>query len=192
MSEKADTYNLILDVAQHLVQERGFNAFSYKDISQALGIKNASIHYHFPGKTDLGVALVRRYRNRLHQVLSQLQQQPQGAPQMLEVYLVGYRTVVHEDGRICLCAALAADLNTLPESIQTEVAAFFQLNQDWLSRVMEQGSESGQLKFSGSPQHAAEVFLATLEGGMLLARSYRDMGRFEQIGRLAIQGLLAQ
>ncbi|WP_034339374.1 TetR/AcrR family transcriptional regulator [Deinococcus misasensis] len=190
MSEKADTYNRILDVAQHLVQERGFNGFSYANISQTLGIKNASIHYHFPGKIDLGVALVRRYRQRLQHLLSHLQAQDIPAPALLESYLVGYRNVVHEDGRICLCAVLAGELNTLPESIKAEVEAFFQLNQDWLTKVIQDGMMKGQLKSSGSPDHAAEVFLATLEGGMLLSRSYADMGRFEQIGRRAIHLML--
>lgn len=190
MSEKVDTYNRILDVAQHLVQERGFNGFSYANISQTLGIKNASIHYHFPGKIDLGVALVRRYRQRLQHLLSHLQAQDIPAPALLESYLVGYRNVVHEDGRICLCAVLAGELNTLPENIKAEVEAFFQLNQDWLTKVIQDGMMKGQLKSSGSPDHAAEVFLATLEGGMLLSRSYADMGRFEQIGRRAIHLML--
>ncbi|GGJ42687.1 TetR/AcrR family transcriptional regulator [Deinococcus roseus] len=190
MTEKADTQQRILDIAQHLVQERGFNAFSYADIGQALGIKNASIHYHFPSKTDLGVAMVRRYRERLEGHLSQFQTGEFPAASALENYLVGYRTVVHADGRICLCAALAADYITLPEAIQQEVRAFFQLNEDWLSHVFTKGLEKQELRLTSTPQEAAAVFLATLEGGMLLARSYGDMSRFETIGRQAIQAVL--
>jgi len=45
-----------VDLAEALIQSRGYSAFSYQDISDRLGIRKASIHYHFPSKTDLGVA----------------------------------------------------------------------------------------------------------------------------------------
>jgi len=48
----------ILDLAETLIQTRGYSAFSYQDIADSLGIRKASIHYHFPSKTDLGIAVV--------------------------------------------------------------------------------------------------------------------------------------
>jgi len=50
----SDTAERILDIAQDLIQRRGFNAFSYHDIAAPMGIRKASIHYHFPSKADLG------------------------------------------------------------------------------------------------------------------------------------------
>src|SRR4051794_36242328 len=58
------TSDLILDVAQELLQTRGYNAISYQDIADRIGIRKASIHHHFPNKSDLAQALVRRYRQR--------------------------------------------------------------------------------------------------------------------------------
>ena len=52
------TANRILDVAERLVQLRGYNAFSYADVAKAVGIRKASLHYHFATKGDLGLALV--------------------------------------------------------------------------------------------------------------------------------------
>ena len=46
-----------MDSAQHLVQTRGYHAFSYADIAEEVGSRKASIHYYFPSKTDLGKAL---------------------------------------------------------------------------------------------------------------------------------------
>jgi len=63
-ANKPDTRKLILDTAEELLLTRSFSAFSYSNIASALGVKNAAIHYHFPSKTDLGVALVARFRRR--------------------------------------------------------------------------------------------------------------------------------
>ena len=45
--------------------QRGLNGFSYRDISEPMGVKNAAIHYHFPNKMDLVKALI----DENHQVL---------------------------------------------------------------------------------------------------------------------------
>lgn len=58
----SDKKNEILDCAQTLIQKRGYNGFSYADISSTVGIRKASIHHHFSTKVDLAVAVVERYR----------------------------------------------------------------------------------------------------------------------------------
>ena len=63
-TEAADTRSRILDVAERLVQTRGFNGFSYADIAAELQISKASLHYHFPSKAELGEALIGRYAAR--------------------------------------------------------------------------------------------------------------------------------
>jgi TetR/AcrR family transcriptional repressor of nem operon len=62
----------ILDVAQRLIQTRGYNGFSYKDVVAALGIRTASIHYHFATKADLGVALASRHRRHFQEELERI------------------------------------------------------------------------------------------------------------------------
>src|SRR6185295_2042375 len=59
--QRSETAEQILDLAETLIQTRGYSAFSYQDIADSLGIRKASIHYHFPSKTDLGIAVVDRY-----------------------------------------------------------------------------------------------------------------------------------
>ncbi len=60
MANPKDTKTEILDLAENLLLDRGFNGFSYADISSALGVKNAAIHYFFPTKSDLGIAVIQR------------------------------------------------------------------------------------------------------------------------------------
>ncbi|WP_043801464.1 TetR/AcrR family transcriptional regulator [Deinococcus gobiensis] len=191
LTEKGDTAAQILDVAQELVQLRGFNAVSYSDISRRLGIRNASVHYHFPAKTDLGVALVRRYRERLETHLAAISARGLPLPERLEAYLLAYREVVHPDGRICLCTVLANDYNTLPPAMQGEVAQFFETNRRWLAAALAEGQESGEMKTLQSPEQSAAALLAGLEGAMLLARASGDTAQFEPLARVLLQQLRA-
>ena len=63
-STETGTADRILDIAERLVQVRGFNGFSYADVAAELGMTKASLHYHFPGKAELGRALIVRYTER--------------------------------------------------------------------------------------------------------------------------------
>ncbi|MGD0811101.1 MAG: helix-turn-helix domain-containing protein, partial [Acidimicrobiales bacterium] len=60
----SSTASDILDAAERLVQSRGFNGFSYADVSSELGITKAALHYHFAGKAELGESLISRYNER--------------------------------------------------------------------------------------------------------------------------------
>lgn len=173
------TAHRILDIAQRLVQLRGFNAFSFTDIAKELGLKDASIHYHYPNKAALGQAVVKRYREHFAAQLSAIGQGALGPAGQLERYVQLYRDVVAQDGRICLCGMLASELLTLPEEVQAEVRAFFAESEAWLTPVFERGRQEGDLVFAGSADVEAQAFLAALEGAMLLARSHGDATRFE-------------
>ena len=48
-SEKASK---ILLVACSVIMERGYNGFSFRDVAAEVGIKSATIHYHFPTKAE--------------------------------------------------------------------------------------------------------------------------------------------
>src|SRR5437764_5137295 len=104
----ADTAARILDVAERLVQSRGFNGFSYADVAAELGITKASLHYHFPGKAELGEALIGRYAGRFADALEQIDRRGGDAHAKLEAYAGVYAEVLRAR-RMCLCGMLAAD-----------------------------------------------------------------------------------
>jgi TetR/AcrR family transcriptional regulator, transcriptional repressor for nem operon len=109
-----DTASRILDVAERLVQSRGFNGFSYADVASEIGISKASLHYHFPGKAELGEALIGRYASRFGEALEEIDRRGGGAPAKLDAYARIYADVLRER-RMCLCGMLAADYDTLPK-----------------------------------------------------------------------------
>jgi TetR/AcrR family transcriptional repressor of nem operon len=174
----ADTAARILDSAERLVQSRGFNGFSYADVAAELGVTKASLHYHFPGKAELGEALIGRYAARFAEALEEIDAGGGDAPAKLAAYARIYGDVLR-DKRMCLCGMLAADYDTLPEPMRDAVLHFFDANEGWLTNVLKQGQAEGSIHLDGSPGDAAHALVGGLEGALLIARPYGEVARFE-------------
>jgi TetR/AcrR family transcriptional repressor of nem operon len=170
--QQVDTRQRILDVAERLVQSRGFKGFSYADVAAELGITKASLHYHFPGKAELGEALIVRYGARFMDALEELDGRG-----------------VLRGKRMCLCGILAAEYETLPPPMRAAVVRFFDENEVWLARVLAQGRSDATLSFDGSPSEAAQAIISGLEGAMLVARPYDDLARFQSAAARLLSGL---
>src|SRR5258707_10175034 len=174
---RPDTSQRILDIAERLVQTRGYNGFSYADIAEAMRITKASLHYHFPAKADLGARLIERYERNFLAALAKIDQQAGNAPEKLRRYAAIYEDVL-SDNRMCLCGMLAAEFGTLPKPMKDEMRHYFDANERWLAGVLQQGRKETTLKFQRSAAEVAQSLVGALECAMMLARSYADVGRF--------------
>ena len=188
-SGRPATASAILDVAQRLVQTRGYNGFSYADIAADLDITKAALHYHFATKAQLGEALVARYETSFGDLLVAIDTNSADAGERLAGYVDVYRDVL-QDQRICLCGMLAAEYQTLPDGMQAAVARFFAMNEVWLERVLEDGRAAGTLAFAGSGRDTGRLFMAGLEGALLLSRASQDVARFDATAAALVAGVL--
>jgi len=182
------TAQRILDVAERLVQRRGYNGFSYADVADELGITKASLHYHFASKAELGEALIERYSARFMDALQALDAAPSQPSAKLEAYAALYADVLREQ-RMCLCGMLAAEYQTLPPAMRAGVLRFLDDNTSWLADVLSDGRTQGTLSFDGAPVDAARAVLAGLQGAMLVARPYSDLTRFQAVAAQTLAGL---
>jgi TetR/AcrR family transcriptional repressor of nem operon len=189
--DDGDTASRILDSAESLVQIRGFNGFSYADVAGELSLTTASLHYHFPGKAELGRALITRYARRFNTALAGIDDAGGAAPAKLRAYARLYGDVLR-DHRMCLCGMLAAEYQTLPAPMRDAVIGFFDENETWVEGVLAQGREAGALAFAGEPREAAQLIVSALEGAMLVARPYGDAGRFETAARRLLAGFTVE
>ncbi len=183
-----NTAQRILDSAERLVQERGFNSFSYADVAGELGITTASLHYHFRSKAELGHALIIRYSERFALGLEAIDQDGPDARSRLEAYAGLYADVLR-DNRMCLCGILAAEYPTLPEPMRGAVIDFFEANRAWLAGLLTDGQADHTLTVTDSVDDVAQNIIATLEGAMLVARPYGDLARFDASSRQLLAGL---
>ena len=84
---------------------------------------------------------------------------------------------------------LAAEYETLPDPIRDAVISFLDENELWLEHVLERGRETGALRFEGPASEPAQSHLSGLEGAMLVARPYGELGRFELAAARTLAGL---
>lgn len=180
--QRSETRDQILDLAETLIQTRGYSAFSYQDIADALGIRKASIHYHFPSKSDLGVAVVNRYIDRFDTALTQVAgDETQSSMAMLELYTQPYLEFARAPDRVCLCGAMAGEMLALPPELRARVEHFFKTHQAWLTRQLKRGASRGEFDLPAPPAKVARSIFAALQGALLVKRATGDMAQINDV-----------
>ena len=164
-----DTRAELLQEAETLIRGRGYSGFSYADLSTVVGIRKASIHHHFPTKIDLAVALLHAYRARYAAGLDAIVAASNDGVARIDAYAAFYLQGV-EKGLGCLCAALAAELDSLPAGLRADLAAFFESHVTWLEGVLRQGKANGTIRADVHAPTTARMIIATLEGALMMER----------------------
>jgi TetR/AcrR family transcriptional repressor of nem operon len=179
MSSFSTTADDILRCARSLIIKGGYNSFSYADISDVVGIRKASIHHHFPAKSDLVRAVVAQYRQEAAAALAALESHIPDPLEQLRAYVGYWETCISDASHpFCVCALLAGEIPVLPEDVVVEVRAHFRQLSDWLTAVFERGAAEGSVKLTGTARETAETFMATVHGAMLSARAYGNAAAF--------------
>ncbi|MGR2704758.1 TetR/AcrR family transcriptional regulator [Vibrio campbellii] len=169
MKELSPTAAKIADLAESYIQSRGFNGFSFRDIQNELGIKTASIHYHFKTKQDLAEAVFERYLANYETALIQIESQPSSAEEKIEA-LADIFIGVREQDKLCLCGMYASDFYSLADSLEGLLSRFVQTNEQWLQKIIDQGAENGEFDLRVESAQVARLIFVALEGSMLLSQ----------------------
>jgi TetR/AcrR family transcriptional regulator, transcriptional repressor for nem operon len=161
------TAQRLMDLAEDHIRDSGYGGFSFRDLAAEIGIKSASVHHHFPTKATMAAAVARRYGDRfLASVARQSNENPEDA---IAAYRSAFRAAFDRDGRMCLCGVLGAEAGALTPEVADVILSFF-------CRCIEDLSQR-----IGGPRAKARAFhvMATLEGGMMLARAYGNIEAFD-------------
>ena len=176
------TADRILDAGQELIQTGGFSAMSFQDIASEVGIRKPSIIHHFPTKAELGVAIIRRYRDTFAAQLQQISEEPaKSSWDALEFYFSPYLFLASTSDKVCLCGALAGEIPVLPEVMRVEVKQFIEAHQRWLEEILREGVERGELVLIDSPKSLSRVIFNSLQGSLLVRRSTGDVSQLKEI-----------
>ncbi|APR35141.1 TetR/AcrR family transcriptional regulator [Paraburkholderia sp. SOS3] len=183
MDTTATVREQILDHAITLMMLHGYNGFSYRDLSELVGVKTSSIHYYFPSKEDLVLEAVNEYSDEIFGLLRSVDASLPADAKLARYTKLFGRTLGDGD-QICLCGMLAADIGSLPDNIRAAVQAFFKANESWLAKVLAQGIKERTLAVNGKPESAARTLFAAYQGSVLSSRLFQTKSRLEEVEAL--------
>jgi len=167
----------ILAAAKRAAQAHGYNGLNFRELAAEVGIKAASIYYHFPSKADLGAAVARRYWEDTAAGLESMQAETPDPLHCLRRYPEVFRRSLETDNRMCLCSFMAAEVDDLPESVKQEVRLFADVNVAWLGRALSAAAVVGAEK----NQQRARAIFAAVAGAQLMARSRADISLYDAL-----------
>lgn len=163
------TRERILELGEELILNKGYNGFSYQDISNVLGIKNAAVHYYFPTKENLGVSILKTNTQRFDEMVENMQSRNFDEWHQLEAFMKIYLKSNREN-KICLIGSLGTDINTLSDPMKNELQKMVGRILEWLEIILEDGRKKGLFSFTPPAHDQALQLLSSLVAGLQLAR----------------------
>ena len=175
MTEKLNMRERILIAAEKRVRASGFTEMSFRDVASDVGIKSASVHYHFPTKADLGNALIEAYTARFNASLEEID--TTHSKKALQSFISLYDQALVLNESICLCAILGAESIGLPKEMSSRTEKFFSMNIKWLQKI------------DGIDEALASVIVAALEGAMIIASTSDDREFFRTVSQKILMAI---
>ena len=180
------TREQIIELTDTLIRDYGYNAISFYDIAQKLKIKNASIHYHFPTKSDLGIALLERHTQRLRELTESAKAKDS------KVKIKSFWSIydaIHHEGRVCLVGSLATDLKTIEPKMAKALKIFANEILEWVTAMLKEGKENKTFTFPETPRTKALMIISNMLAAVQLSRLTGDSD-FQIIRETVLSGLL--
>ena len=164
-----DRKGQIIQIATNLIKEYGYDSFSYKDLSEAVGITKATLHHHFAKKEDLGIAVLQTIKDQLT-YLEEKTFEIDNSSERLEFMFARLRdTVASKD--ICPISSMQAEYNVIPDALKTMISEISGIEIRLLTRILEAGQNDGSFNFQGVAGDKALMLMTSYKGAIMYARA---------------------
>ena len=176
-----DTRRRIVESAMELFWLKGFGSTSIADILSRSQVNSGSLYYFFPGKQDLLIAVLEAYRDGIGPML--LEPAWAGIEDPIDKLfaLMGSyrRAIVESDCEYgCPIGSIALELHEPDPAVRLLLAANFDA---WVGAVEQcLGEAAHRFPPETDLRATAELALNVMEGGVMQARTYRDVAYFDR------------
>lgn len=177
----SDTRQRILMAAMELFWEKGYNSTSVSDILSRSQVHSGSLYHFYPGKQDVLVGVLEFYRDGIEENL--LQPNWDGVDDPIErvfALLGGYRTqlVLTDCTYGCPIGNIALEIHEPDPIVRELLAANFT---NWSNAIAEcLRAAMDRLPPETDIDALSEFVLTVMEGAIMQARTYRDLGYFDR------------
>ncbi len=176
-----DTRTRIVRAAMELFWLKGYGSTSIADILSRSQVNSGSLYYFFPGKQDVLIAVLEAYRDGIGPMLlepawGQVEDPVEKVFSLLQLYR---RALVESDCTYgCPIGSLALELHEPDPPVRELIAANFEA---WIGAVESQ-LRSAEDRFAPDTDFRAlaELALNVMEGGVMQARTFRDISHFDR------------
>jgi TetR/AcrR family transcriptional repressor of nem operon len=140
------------------VQNGGVNSITMRTLGESVGIKSASVMYHFKNKDGLINELISNYHVEFFKSLESIDANYAQPFEKLEKLVDIFIGVLNEN-KFCLCGVLAMQNSYLDDEAKQKTQQFFQKLQLWIEDVLKQSDIDSSMRY---------VILSALEGALLV------------------------
>ena len=176
-----DTADRIVRAATELFLLKGYGSTSIADILSRSQVNSGSLYYFFPGKQDVLIAVLQAYRGGIGPML--LVPAWSGFDDPIDrvfALLASYRRALVETGCTygCPIGSLALELHQPDEPVRLLLAENFRAWVDAVEICFQQARD--RFRPESDMRALAELTLAVMEGGVMQARTFRDVAHFDR------------
>lgn len=181
----------IIELAINLIQKNGDLGWSYEDIAVEVGIRKASIHYHFPKKSDLIEEATKIYISRVMTLIRDGVSNAKSFEEKILVITNCYRDVFFQEGRLCLCLTLSQDLSRQNHGISKALQKFFYDLQQVLHSIITQGKGKKIVSKQIDADSMSIAIISMLQGLIILGQYNMEQKDFDSTVRQILRSMLS-
>lgn len=176
MRDASQTRHTILTRAAPLFNTQGYTGVSISDVMDATGLQKGGIYNHFESKEELALCVfdyaLRRVRRRFMRALLDRQTAVERLTAVLEVMQRYVADPPVEGG--CPVQNTAIDSDDAHPALLARARQGMDELQEYIRQTVEHGVAQGELHADLDPDEVASIFIATLEGALMLSKLYDD------------------
>ena len=176
-----DTRARIIQAAMELFWEKGYGSTSIADILGRSSVNSGSLYHYFPGKQDLLVAVLEAYRDGIGPMLLDPAWENVDDPvDRIFALLARYRELIVMTDCLygCPIGSLALEIHEPDPIVRERMSENFNAWTAAIRSCLDQAA--ARFREDADRQVMAEFTLTVMEGGVMQARTYRDVGFFDR------------
>lgn len=171
----------IIEAAMELFWLKGYNSTSVADLLSRTQLNSGSLYHVFPSKQDVLIGVLEAYRDGIeHMLIAPAWEGVDDPIERIFALLARYRTMIVDTDCAygCPIGSLSLELHEPDPPVRALLAQNFA---NWTAAIERCLKDAGARLPRGTDRPAlAQFVLTTMEGGVMQARTHRDVAYFDR------------